>query len=124
MKMRSFKYFDLIGQIIILVLFTIASLIRFDGTFVIGYIAIGCWQLGSLVTHFAKEWYTRKRKTREMYQRISLMVLTLMGLSFMIPMLYYVWLVMLFAAPVMAITYLIICVKELKEMNTRPLHLI
>ena len=49
--MKTFKIIDFLGQVLLVVLFTIASLIKQDSTFIWGYFIVGGWQAISMLIH-------------------------------------------------------------------------
>ena len=58
--MKKFKTIDLWVSIILIIGFTIVSLIRYDGTFMVGYFVVGGWQLVSMIVHVVKKWFIKK----------------------------------------------------------------
>lgn len=117
--MRQFKKIDCILQVgLLLVAFSwnLAALLRgnFVGNdpFIAAYFAVGGWQFLSTVVHMLKPQYNKKMPRR--IYLISLLAVVLGAIiSYLqgdaVLLFFYV---LLFAAPVMAIYYCIICVVE------------
>lgn len=122
--MKEFKTIDVIVQILLIIGFSIQSIISMDQTFLIGYFVVGGWQVTSMIVHHVNKWHTRHGNRRFYYHRISAAILIAMAAGFVVPYLLIVWGVMLFVAPVMAIYYLAICCKEVFYPAKRPLELI
>lgn len=114
--MRKFKTTDYWISILLISVFTITSLVKMDGTFIIGYFITGTWQVISMIIHAWNGWFTRNGNARYVYHWIVLIaVLTLPIGSFII---------LLFAAPVMAIYYTYLCYHEVTVRMQRPLALL
>ncbi|RYF87723.1 MAG: hypothetical protein EOO03_10095 [Chitinophagaceae bacterium] len=123
--MKKSKAIDTWISIVLIASFTIASLIRLDYTFLVGYCVVGGWQLVSIVIHVAKGWFTTRRAGRYYYQITVAILLgaTLLGLL-VYPLLWSVMIVLLFAAPVMAVYYTWLCYRERFIGMKRPLDLL
>ncbi len=120
--MKQYKTIDFYGSIILMVAFAIISLIRMDGTFIIGYFVVGAWQVVSMIVHTVNKWFTENRGKRKIYHTIVAVVLVFGFLAVVVKAIsMYIMIVMLFAAPVMAIYYTWICYKELFVKMARPL---
>ena len=114
--MRKFKTMDVYISVALIIIFTIISLIKLDGTFFIGYFVVGTWQVISMIVHVIKKWFIQKGGVRFVYNWITLVsLLTIPVGSF--------W-VLLFTAPVMAIFYTWICYKEVYVKMQRPMDLL
>ena len=114
--MKKFKTIDYRISILLIAVFTLISLIKRDGTFVIGYFVTGAWQLISMIIHVWNGWFTRSRNARYVYHWIVLIsVLTLPIGSFII---------LLFTAPFMAVYYTYLCYHEVRVRMQRPLALL
>ncbi|MES2429814.1 MAG: hypothetical protein V4556_02690 [Bacteroidota bacterium] len=111
--MKKFKTFDLWTSIILIIGFTIVSLINRDGTFMVGYFVVGGWQVISMIVHTIKKWFIEKRGARRIYHWITLISLATMPIGSF-------W-ILLIIAPVMAIYYTWICYYELSYKMQRPL---
>ncbi len=120
--MKKIKTIDAWGSITLIVAFTLLSLVKLDYTFLLGYGVVGAWQAASMVVHAVKGWFTY-RKAARYYYHISVAVLaalTLIGLL-AYPVLWAVMLVMLFAAPFMAVYYAWLCYHEVSVKMQRPM---
>jgi small-conductance mechanosensitive channel len=86
---------------------------------------VGGWQVISMVIHSIKGWFTEKGGVRYGYQFAVAVIFALTLLGVIInPILFCVMVVMLFAAPFMAIFYAAICYKEVYVKMQRPLALL
>jgi hypothetical protein len=121
--MKTFKRIDFFGQIILVVGFTIASLVNLDSTFLIGYCVVGGWQFISMIVHFVNRWYCPKGSRRYNYTIVSFFTVLLMLSVYVLPGVIYFLFIMVFAAPVMAIYYAALCYKEVYYYSKRPLEL-
>ncbi len=122
--MKKFKIIDILVQGLLVILFTIAALIKQDSTFIWGYFFMGGWQAISMLFHYLNKWNHGKGNRRYYYTRVSLICLLMMGMSFLLPPLFVFWYLMLFASPFMALYYLAICYHEVFYPAKRPLELI
>ena len=114
--MKKFKTIDYRISILLITVFTLISLIKRDGTFIIGYFVTGAWQLISMIIHVCNRWFTRSSNARYVYHWIVLIsVLTLPIVSFII---------LLFTAPFMAVYYTYLCYQEVSVRMQRPLALL
>ncbi|MGG9970381.1 hypothetical protein ACQ33O_01200 [Ferruginibacter sp. SUN002] len=111
--MKKFKTADLYISIALIIGFLIVSLIRRDGTFVVGYFVVGGWQVISMIMHVVNKWFTEKWGVRFIYHLITLVALVTAPLGG-----FYV---LLFVAPFMAVFYAWICYNELHVKMVRPL---
>jgi hypothetical protein len=123
--MKKFKTYDMWISILLINGCLIYSLINLDYTFLIGYCVVGGWQLISMIIHTANGWFTEKGSKRMIYHEIVLTVLLLALLGIWVaPLLYFVLLILLFAAPCMAVFYTMMCYKEITVKMQRPLALL
>ena len=114
--MKKFKKIDIWISIILITVFAIATIIYRDYTFLIGYFAVGGWQVISMLVHIFYRRYFEISKTRSVYHLVTLISLIAMPVGS--------YLVLLFAAPFMAVFYTWICFDEFKRMSQRPLDLL
>ncbi len=120
--MKKFKTIDVWTSIVLMVVFAIYSLIKLDNSFLIGYCIVGGWQMISMIIHAINGWFTFGKAARY-YYHISIAVLaalTLVGLL-AYPVLWTVMLVLLFAAPFMAVYYAWLCYHEVSVKMQRPM---
>lgn len=117
--MKTFKQIDLIIQLTAITFFTILSLIKLDKTFVYAYIITCLLQLISMIAHALDKnyWYG----TRKIYSIICFTIVACMLAAFYIYFLGIIFYIMLFAAPIMAVYYVVLCAKEYRLLNERPL---
>jgi hypothetical protein len=95
---------------------TIVSFIFLDTTFIYWYFIVGGWQVISMLVHAVSGWFTRKKSRR--YYHWTVAIIIVMGiLAFIMPYLLFIYYIMLFAAPVMAICYTFMCYQEVKELK-------
>ncbi len=114
--MKKFKEVDMWISIVLIVGFSIATLINRDTTFIIGYFVVGGWQVISMIVHAVTKTFTHSRGYRFVYHWIAFIsVITMPIGSF--------W-ILLFTAPVMAVYYTGLCYTELKKINERPLSIL
>ncbi len=120
--MKKFKLIDTWGSIILIIAFTILSLIKLDYTFLIGYCIVGAWQLVSMIVHVLLGWFTHQKAGRYYYHIIvaGIAATALIGLLFD-SILLVVMVPMLFAAPLMACYYTWLCYNEVYVKMQRPL---
>ena len=120
--MKIFKQYDLLIQVALIIGFAIAALVRLDATFILGYFVVGGWQLISIIIHFIKKWFSKKRNTRNYYLiSISFLLLSVV-LGLLFPFFLIVFYLLLFAAPFMACYYAWICYDEVYHKMRRPLY--
>jgi hypothetical protein len=120
--MKTYKQIDFWGSIILISGFIIASFIRMDATFIIGYFVVGAWQLVSIIVHGVKRWFTRKGSSRLFYQHLIIVLACALTGAFVIFLtahevggifLMVILFALLITAPFLAISYTIICYNEL-----------
>ncbi|MBL7702581.1 MAG: hypothetical protein JNM14_10035 [Ferruginibacter sp.] len=123
--MKKFKTMDAWISTILIISFTIISLINLDYTFLIGYIVVGAWQVISMIVHAVNGWFTESDSKRYIYHWIVVITLMIMLLGFAIyPILIYLLFILLFVSPFMALYYTWLCFDEVRKMNERPLALL
>jgi len=120
--MKKFKQIDAWVSIIGIIGFALVSMIRFDATFIIGYFAVGAWQVVSMLVHAINGWFCEKGSARYNYHWVVavILVLALLGMA-IYPLLFILLIALLFTAPFMAIGYASMCYKEVYEKMQRPL---
>lgn len=120
--MKKFKTIDVWVSIILIIAFAILSLIMQGATVFVGYFVVGGWQLISMFVHTFNRWFTNKGGKRYIYHIIVAIIMLFGFLAALgTPVTMYIMVVMLFAAPVMAIYYSWICYKEVYVKMVRPL---
>jgi hypothetical protein len=119
--MKTFKLIDLVLNIVLILFFTILSLVKYDITFIYGYFIVGGWQVISMLVHQFAGWFTRKGNARNTYFTITLIIILTGLLALMIPIFLFIYYVLLFAAPGLAVAYTLICYDECREMKRRPI---
>ena len=120
--MKTFKQFDLLFSVVLIALFALLSAIRQDLIFITGYFVVGGWQLVSMIVHAVNGWFTSKGSVRYIYHRVVAVLFGLTVLGFaLFPLLMVILYLMLFAAPVMAVIYTVICRNEYALLKNRAL---
>mgnify|MGYP003434189854 CR=1 FL=1 len=123
--MKKFKIIDTWISITLIITFFIVSLIKLDYTFLIGYCVIGGWQMISMLIHAIKGWFTHAKASRYHYH-VTVTVFaagSLLGIL-LPPVLWIVLVVLLFAAPFMAVYYTWLCYDEVYVKMQRPLAIL
>ncbi len=120
--MKKFKIIDTWISFGLIIVFTLLSLIKLDYTFLVGYCTVGGWQMISMMIHAINGWFTHRKAGRFNYHFIVavLAALSLLGLL-VFPVLWVVMVVLLFAAPFMAIYYTWLCYNEVYVKMQRPM---
>jgi hypothetical protein len=121
--MKKFKTADAWISIVLIVSFTVLSLIKLDYTFLVGYCVVGGWQMISMVIHAIKGWFTHNHKSGRHYYHLAVAYLSataLLGLA-IYPVLLFVMVVLVFAAPLMAVYYTWLCYNEVFVKMQRPM---
>ena len=120
--MKTFKKIDLWISILLIGFFLLLSLIKLDHTFLYGYVVVGSWQIISMLVHVFTGYFTSKRYSRHYYHLLIICILCILLVGWAIyPLAFFVMMVLLFGAPVMAVIYTIICYNELTINMKRPL---
>ena len=122
--MKTFKWIDLWISIILITGFTIASLIRFDEAFIIGYFIVSVWQFISMIVHEVNGWFTPKRSPRRIYHVVITMIMVIAIAGFAVNSLLFPFYLLVFTAPFMVIGYPILCYEEISFLKQRPLSLL
>ena len=120
--MKKFKEADIAISILLIVVFITFSLAKRDYTFLIRYSMVGGWQLISIVIHLYNAWFTQKRSQRYYYTWAVFIIIIIAVSGFAIYPLLLIFCFLLFASPFMALYYIWICYREIKQLNQRPLH--
>ena len=123
--MRKFKLYDTWINISLITGFAIISLVKLDSTFLIGYCVVGGWQVVSMLMHAANGWFDVKGSGRNIYQATVAVIICLALIGLLLyPVLYLVLMILLFAAPFMAVFYTMICYNEVYVKMQRPISLL
>jgi hypothetical protein len=120
--MKTFKKYDFIIQVLLILGFTVASFIRMDHTFIVGYFVVGAWQIISMIGHYFTNCLDEKGTIRYSYHWVTLIVVSTMLIGFIIPFFLFIFWIMLFAAPFMACYYAWLCYDEVFHKMQRPLY--
>ncbi|WP_207495477.1 hypothetical protein [Aridibaculum aurantiacum] len=122
--MKKIKQIDMIVQLVLVVAFAMAALLDKGKTIIIGYFIVGSWQLASMLVHHVKDWHMHK-KSRQIYHGISYLSVFMLALATVShgPIQNVFW-ILLLAAPVMAVYYLLLCVHEIVTAEKRPSEII
>lgn len=123
--MKKFKLYDTWISILLIIGFTIFSLVKLDYTFLIGYCVIGGWQIISMIVHGINGWFAQKGSARYRYHCVVAIIIiaALLGILFN-SLLMFVLYILLFAAPFMAIYYTWLCYNEVYVKMQRPLAIL
>jgi len=122
---KRFKKTDFEINVLLIIVCTAFAFCKGGASFFTGYFVVGTWQVISMLIHYYKNWFCEKGTKRRNYQTTVIVVLisTLMGFIIS-PIMIVVAVVLLFAAPVMAIYYTWICYQEIQKIMQRPLDLL
>jgi hypothetical protein len=124
--MKTFKQIDMVISITLIAGFFIASLIKQDETFIIGYFVTGGWQVISMIVHAVDGTFAGKGTTRYNYHWVVAIVIGIALLSLVLKAeaLLMIFFVLVFIAPLMAIYYSWLCGNELSTLRKREfIHL-
>ncbi len=116
--MKAFKQFDLAISLMLIAGFAIAALMNSSYPF-LGYLVVGAWQVFSMLVHIIGGWFTAKGSPRRKYTWISGILIALALLGKVITPLLFTFVVLLFAAPVLALVYCNICYREIKSLTEK-----
>lgn len=127
--MKQFKVIDYWISLVLIVAFFIYGFVKQDSGFIIGYFVVGGWQLISIIVHSANNWFFSVNSSRSNYTKVIIWIGIIILLSFFSALLFnpigYLLLiellVLLIAAPLMAIYYTIMCYEEVYVKMKRPL---
>ncbi|MFT3979818.1 MAG: hypothetical protein QM687_05055 [Ferruginibacter sp.] len=123
--MKKFKQIDLIISIALIIIFLIYGILSKDFKFITGYFVVGGWQVISMLVHQFNHWFIQKGSSRLFYHNMVVILIAVTAFSLLIPLFSLVLLFfLLFAAPVMAVMYSLICYNELSVKMQRPLALL
>ncbi len=123
--MKTFKLVDVWVNVMLIAGFVIVSLIKMDATFIYGYFIVGAWQITSMLVHHYNSIFCAKGSIRAKYHKAVIVILCTALAGIVIPPLLYVLLVvMIFAAPVMAVCYTWLCYHEVYVKMQRPLSVL
>ena len=114
--METFKRYDLWISVILITGSALYSLIKADFSFIVCYFIVGGWQVISMVVHATNGWFI-SHKSRKFYHWIVAVIIAVGLLAFLMPYLLFIYYIMLFVAPLMAIYYTVICNIEVKELR-------
>ncbi len=114
--MKQFKIIDLFVSVMLIISFSILSLVKQDGIFFIGYFIVGGWQVISMIVHAVTHTFTHWPGARYAYHWVTLIAVLTMPLG-------SIW-ILLFAAPVMAVYYTWLCYNEVYVKMKRPIDLL
>ncbi|MGB4843903.1 MAG: hypothetical protein WBP16_05515 [Ferruginibacter sp.] len=114
--MKKFKEVDAWLSTILIISFTIATIINRDNTFITGYFVVGGWQVISMIVHVQQSCFTENKGKRKVYHWITAIALLTMPVGSFI--------ILLFTAPFMALYYTWLCFDEVRKMNERPLAML
>jgi len=115
--METFKRIDFWLSVALILIGTIHSFILLDETFIYWYFIVGGWQVISMLFHSVNGWFTRKNGSRYLYSCTVAVIIALGLLTLVIQIFAVIYLILLFAAPLMAIFYALLCSDELKELK-------
>ena len=120
--MKTFKKIDCWINFLLIGFFFAFSLIKLDHSFLYGYFIVGTWQVTSMLVHVFTGYFTSKHYSRYYFHAIVIVLLILKLLGWIVyPLAFIVLIGLLFAAPVLAVVYSIICYNELTINMKRPL---
>jgi hypothetical protein len=122
--MKTIKKIDFWLQVLLIVGFSIGIIIEQRGMYFTALLVIGIWQISSMIGHSLKSCFTANKTKRWFYNRITLLTLVVMAMGLVTPPFAYVYFVLLYIAPAMALYYTFICGRELYLMQRRPLAML
>jgi hypothetical protein len=111
--MKTFKYADCIISSALIVAFVILRCWRNPHLLPAGYIAVGAWQMLSMIVHTVTGSFMRGNPVRTGYHLLAFIAVITIPLG-------SYWL-LYFLAPFMATFYLGLCIIETRRMGIRPL---
>ncbi len=111
--MKTFKLIDFWVSVGLIILFLVMAVPNIDDAIFIGYFVVGAWQVISMIVHAITKTFTYRPGYRYAYHWIAFIsVITMPVGSFMI---------LIIAAPVMAVFYATLCGYEVYVKMKRPL---
>ena len=123
--MKKFKQIDLFLSIALIIASLVYGILSTDFKFIAGYFVVGGWQIISMLVHQVNHWFTGKGSSRLLYHNTVAVLIAATVVSLLVPLFTVALLfLMLFATPVMAIMYSLICYDELSVKMQRPLALL
>jgi len=123
--MKRFKKTDFEISVILIIVCTAFAFLKGGASFFIGYVVVGAWQLISMLVHYYNDWFCEKGGKRRNYQTTVIVALSSAIAGLIVsPIMLIVAVVLLFAAPVMAVYYTWICYEETYIKMRRPLDLL
>lgn len=121
--MKTFKKTDIWVSIILILITAISAL--FYEMWIYGYFIVGAWQTFSMALHYTNHWFVEKGSDRNNYHWTVLAIFLLaVSAIFFTVILFGLMLIMLFAAPFLAIYYTWLCYQEVYIKMQRPLSLL
>ncbi len=117
--MQRFKQIDLAISVLLILGFTLCYFFYDPGIVFTAYFVVGGWQVFSMLIHEIMSWFTYKNGIRRLYHWVTLIIIAMGGLGFVFPLFLFIYYIMLFAAPFMAITYTAICFAEIRRIPKR-----
>jgi hypothetical protein len=123
--MKIFKLIDTWTSMALIFIFLVLSVAWGGTTLLTGYFVVGGWQVISMIVHAVNGWFCYEGGKRLVYHWVVAITIMVALLGFLVyPLLYFVLLALLFAAPFMAIYYTMICYEEVYVKMRRPLDLL
>ncbi len=120
--MKLFKQVDIAISITLVIGFTLYYSYYDTGILFTAYFIVGGWQVISMLVHSFMGWFTKKKSIRKVYHWVTFIIIAAGCFGFLINIPLFIFYIMLFAAPAMAIIYTAICVNELRQLPGRPLN--
>ena len=121
--MKLYKQIDFLVSLTLILGFAVWYMYEQDILFT-AYFVTGGWQVLSMIVHETGGWFTSNGSVRRVYHWTSLAIIALGSLSFVVTPFLFIFFIMLFAAPVMAVFYAGICYAEIKTLSQRPLNVL
>lgn len=130
--MKAFKTIDCWISFILIAFFVPYGILVQGSSFFYGYFIVGGWQIVSMFVHAVNQWFTGDDGWRKRYHKIVLGLIVVAVVSgtlgqiaelFFFP-LWFLLVVLLFVAPLMAIYYACMCYRETYYWMKRPLDLL
>jgi len=118
--MKTFKVIDFWLQISIIIGCIIACVAI--PQYALGcYFVVGAVQVLDMIIHELKTWFTNKNSNRYYYHRIVLVCVSLMALTPLINAFFFIYYLLVFIAPFMAVYYTVICYRETRVVKAKEL---
>lgn len=121
--MKRFKQLDLLISTGMIAGFLVACIID-TGLIFTAYFVTGGWQVLSMIVHATAGWFTRKGSARNTYHWTTVIIIALACLTPLVYIFGFIFFLLLFLAPVLAVIYTLICYGELKTLDLRPSDMI